>query len=305
MWIVSKQASQEELAEAFRRLMKAPYILKIPGVHDGMAAITAKNIGFKALYLSGAAYTASRGMPDLGMIHSQEMAEKARELVRAANLPLLVDIDTGYGGVLNAARTAAEMMESRVAAVQIEDQQLPKKCGHLNGKTLISAEDMIAKIKAIKETAPSLVIVARTDAKAVEGTEAAVRRANLYADAGADAIFPEALTSAAEFQEMASAIKAPLLANMTEFGKTPYYTAEEFQLLGCSMVIYPVTSMRAAAKAYERVFTEIYEKGTQKDVLQDMQTREELYDAIHYYDYEKMDENISKTILPEIGKEKR
>ncbi|MED1740444.1 methylisocitrate lyase [Bacillus swezeyi] len=305
MWIVSKQASQEELAEAFRRLMKAPDILKIPGVHDGMAAITAKNTGFKALYLSGAAYTASRGMPDLGMIHSQEMAEKARELVRAANLPLLVDIDTGYGGVLNAARTAAEMMESRVAAVQIEDQQLPKKCGHLNGKTLISAEDMIAKIKAIKETAPSLVIVARTDAKGVEGTEAAVRRANLYADAGADAIFPEALTSAAEFQEIASAIKAPLLANMTEFGKTPYYTAEEFQLLGCCMVIYPVTSMRAAAKAYERVFAEIYEKGTQKDVLQDMQTREELYDAIHYYDYEKMDQNIAKTILPEIGKEKR
>ncbi|MFN2744752.1 MULTISPECIES: methylisocitrate lyase [Bacillus] len=305
MWIVSKQASQKELAESFRRLMEAPDILKIPGVHDGMAAITAKKIGFQALYLSGAAYTASRGMPDLGMIHSEEMAEKARELVRAANLPLLVDIDTGYGGVLNAARTAAEMAENRVAAVQIEDQQLPKKCGHLNGKTLLPARDMIAKIKAIKQTAPSLVVVARTDAKAVEGTEAAVKRANLYAEAGADAIFPEALTSAAEFQEMASAIKAPVLANMTEFGKTPYFTAEEFQLLGCSMVIYPVTSLRAAAKAYERVFTEIYEKGTQKGALKDMQTREELYDAIHYYDYEKMDENIAKTILPEIGKENR
>ncbi|MBJ4011318.1 isocitrate lyase/phosphoenolpyruvate mutase family protein, partial [Salmonella enterica subsp. enterica serovar Kentucky] len=185
----------------------------------------------------GAAYTASRGLPDLGMIHSQEIAEKASELVRAANLPLLVDIDTGYGGVLNAARTAAEMAESRVAAVQIEDQQLPKKCGHLNGKTLVPAEDMIAKIRAIKETAPSLVVVARTDAKAAEGMEAAVRRANLYADSGADAIFPEALTSAAEFREMASSIKAPLLANMTEFGKTPYYTADEFQMLSCSMVI--------------------------------------------------------------------
>jgi len=305
MWIVSKQSTQEELANTFRKLMKAPDILKIPGVHDGMAAITAKNIGFKALYLSGAAYTASRGLPDLGMIHSQEIAEKASELVRAANLPLLVDIDTGYGGVLNAARTAAEMAESRVAAVQIEDQQLPKKCGHLNGKTLVPAEDMIAKIRAIKETAPSLVIVARTDAKAAEGMEAAVRRANLYADAGADAIFPEALTSAAEFKEMASSIKAPLLANMTEFGKTPYYTADELQMLGCSMVIYPVTSLRAAAKAYERVFAEIFEKGTQKGVLDDMQTREELYDAIQYYDYEKLDENIAKTVLPEIGKEHR
>ncbi|MGG4321282.1 methylisocitrate lyase [Bacillus sonorensis] len=305
MWIVTKQTSQEELAETFKKLIRSPDILKIPGVHDGMAAITAKNVGFKALYLSGAAYMASRGLPDLGMIHSQEMAEKARELVRAANLPVLVDIDTGYGGVLNAARTAAEMLESRVAAVQIEDQQLPKKCGHLNGKSLIPAEDMIAKIKAIKETAPSLVIVARTDAKAVEGRDAAIRRANLYAEAGADAIFPEALTSEDDFQDMASAVNAPLLANMTEFGKTPYFTAEEFQSFGFSMVIYPVTSLRAAAKAYERVFAEIYEKGTQKGVLKDMQTREELYDAIHYYDYEQLDESIAKTVLPEIGKESR
>ena len=305
MWIVTKQTSQEELAETFKKLIRSPDILKIPGVHDGMAAITAKNVGFKALYLSGAAYTASRGLPDLGMIHSQEMAEKARELVRAANLPVLVDIDTGYGGVLNAARTAAEMLESRVAAVQIEDQQLPKKCGHLNGKSLIPAEDMIAKIKAIKETAPSLVIVARTDAKAVEGRDAAIRRANLYAEAGADAIFPEALTSEDDFQDMASAVNAPLLANMTEFGKTPYFTAEEFQSFGFSIVIYPVTSLRAAAKAYERVFAEIYEKGTQKGVLKDMQTREELYDAIHYYDYEQLDESIAKTVLPEIGKESR
>ncbi|MDA1476825.1 methylisocitrate lyase [Bacillus changyiensis] len=304
MWIVTKQISQTELAETFKTLIQAPDILKIPGTHDGMAAIMAKNIGFQALYLSGAAYTASRGIPDLGMIQSQEMAEKARELVRATNLPVLVDIDTGYGGVLNVARTAAEMVENRVAAVQIEDQQLPKKCGHLNGKKLISAEEMIAKIKMIKKTAPSLVVVARTDAKAVEGIDEAINRANLYVEAGADAIFPEALTNAEEFQELASAVNAPLLANMTEFGKTPYYTAEEFQLLGYSMVIYPVTSLRAAAKAYERVFTDIYQKGTQKDVLQDLQTREQLYDAIHYNDYEVLDKNIAKTALPEIGKEK-
>ncbi|NPC94599.1 methylisocitrate lyase [Bacillus sp. WMMC1349] len=304
MWIVTKQISQTELAETFKTLIHAPDILKIPGTHDGMAAIMAKSIGFQALYLSGAAYTASRGIPDLGMIQSQEMAEKARELVRATNLPVLVDIDTGYGGVLNVARTAAEMAENRVAAVQIEDQQLPKKCGHLNGKKLISAEEMIAKIKTIKKTAPSLVVVARTDAKAVEGIDEAINRANLYIEAGADAIFPEALTNAEEFQELASAVNAPLLANMTEFGKTPYYTAEEFQLLGYSMVIYPVTSLRAAAKAYERVFSDIYQKGTQKDVLHDLQTREQLYDAIHYDDYEELDKNIAKTALPEIGKEK-
>ncbi|MDA7025250.1 methylisocitrate lyase [Bacillus sp. CLL-7-23] len=304
MWIVTKQISQKELAETFKTLIHAPDILKIPGTHDGMAAIMAKNIGFQALYLSGAAYTASRGIPDLGLIQSQEMAEKARELVRATNLPVLVDIDTGYGGVLNVARTAAEMVENRIAGVQIEDQQLPKKCGHLNGKKLISAEEMIAKIKMIKKTAPSLVVVARTDAKAVEGIDEAINRANLYVEAGADAIFPEALTNAEEFQELASAVNAPLLANMTEFGKTHYYTAEEFQLLGYSMVIYPVTSLRAAAKAYERVFSDIYQKGTQKDVLHDLQTREQLYDAIHYNDYEELDKNIAKTALPEIGKEK-
>ncbi|WEG11757.1 methylisocitrate lyase [Pullulanibacillus sp. KACC 23026] len=302
-WLVNEELDQQELAAKFMKLVKQSDILKIPGAHDAMAALVAKQAGFGALYLSGAAYTASRGLPDLGMITSEEMAVRARDLIRATNLPVLVDIDTGYGGVLNVVRTAREMVEHRVAAVQIEDQDLPKKCGHLNGKKLVSPPDMVQKIEAIKEVAPSLVVVARTDAKSVEGIEAMIERANRYVEAGADAIFPEALTSQEDFQLASERIKAPLLANMTEFGKTPYYSASEFQSFGYSMVIYPVTSLRVAAKAYERVFRAIAEEGTQKASLADMQTREELYSTIEYFAYEDLDKKISRTILPEIGKE--
>ncbi|MFC4617608.1 methylisocitrate lyase [Camelliibacillus cellulosilyticus] len=296
-WIVHEQSTQEELAERFSQLMTKDTILKIPGAHDCMAALIAKQIGFEALYLSGAAYTASRGLPDLGMIYSNEVAEKAQELIRATDLPLLVDIDTGYGGILNVARAAKEMVEARVAAVQIEDQVMPKKCGHLNGKKLIEPEEMMEKIQTIKEVAPSLIVVARTDAKAVEGIERAIERANKYVEAGADAIFPEAFTTPEEFKKVSDAVNAPLLANMTEFGRTPYYTASEFQNFGYSMVIYPVTSLRVAAKAYAKVFAEIYRNDTQKAALGDMQTREELYDTIAHYAYEDLDKKIERTVL--------
>lgn len=299
VWIVEKESTQEELADRFRTLMNAPEILQIPGAHDGMAALIARKAGFQALYLSGAAYTASQGLPDLGIVSSEEVARRAREIVRAADLPLLVDIDTGFGGVLNAARTAKEMVEARVAAVQIEDQDLPKKCGHLNGKKLVSVEEMMQKIKAIKQAAPTLVVVARTDAYAVEAIESAIERAKRYVEAGADAIFPEALSTKEDFLKVSRAISAPLLANMTEFGKTPYYTAEEFSELGYSMVIYPVSSLRAAAKAYERLFQTIKSSGTQKSELENMQTRKELYEVIHYDDFEALDQTIAKTVLPE------
>lgn len=299
-WLIEEERSQRQLADEFRRLMIASDILKLPGAHDGMAARIAKQVGFTALYLSGAAYTASRGLPDLGIVHSEEVAGRARDLVRATDLPLLVDIDTGFGGVLNVARTAKEMVEARVAAVQIEDQDLPKKCGHLNGKKLLSTEEMVHKIRIAKEVAPTLLIVARTDAKAVEGMEAAIHRARQYVAAGADAIFPEALTSEDEFRAFGEAIDAPLLANMTEFGRTPYYTAEQFAAWGFSMVIYPVTSLRVAAKAVERVFSEILREGTQAGSLDEMQTRQQLYETIRYYDYEELDSNIARTVLPTI-----
>ena len=296
-WIVDQPSSQVELASRFKELMTAPDILQIPGAHDAMAALVAKQAGFSALYLSGAAYTASLGLPDLGVITSAEVAQRARELVRATDLPVLVDIDTGFGGVLNVARTAREMWEANVAAVQLEDQQLPKKCGHLNGKKLVSTEEMVQKIRAIKKAAPSLVIVARTDARAVESLESAIERAKAYVEAGADAIFPEALQTEEEFRLFAQSISVPMLANMTEFGKTPYYTAAEFADMGYQMVIYPVTSLRVAAKAYERIFQLIKEQGTQKEGLDDMQTRSELYSTISYYEFEGMDQEIAKTLL--------
>lgn len=298
-WLITEQKTQKELSNEFLSWIKQKPILKIIGAHDGMSALIGKKVGFEALYLSGAAFTASKGLPDLGILHSQEVAERARELTRATGLPLLVDIDTGFGGVLNVARTAKEMVEANVAAVQIEDQHLPKKCGHLNGKKLIPAEEMAQKIKAIKEVAPSLIVIARTDALAVEGFEAAVKRMKLYVEAGADGLFPEALTTEEEFRQIGRKFTVPLLANMTEFGKTDYYTAEEFEDFGFSMVIYPVTSLRAAAKAYEDVFKEIFAKGTQKDILHRMQTRKELYETIRLEDYEELDGEIAKTVLPE------
>ncbi|MBO1001698.1 methylisocitrate lyase [Pseudogracilibacillus auburnensis] len=296
-WIVHKQTTQIELAKQFNTLIHEKEIVQIPGAHDAMAALIAKKAGFNTLYLSGGAFTASKGLPDLGIITSTEVAERAQELIRSTNLPVLVDIDTGFGGILNVARTAMEMLEARVAAVQIEDQQLPKKCGHLNGKQLVTAEEMVQKIETIKEVAPTLIIVARTDARANEGIEGAMKRAQMYVEAGADAIFPEALESNEEFDLFSKNIDVPLLANMTEFGQTPYLTAKQFEKLGYAMVIYPVTSLRVAAKAYERVFDLIKEEGTQKEAVTDMQTRKELYETISYNDFENLDHTIAKTVL--------
>jgi methylisocitrate lyase len=298
-WIVDQPLSQQELANQLQKLISEEEILQIPGAHDAMAALVAKKSGFSALYLSGAAYTASRGLPDLGIVTSTELADRAKDLIRATNLPVLVDIDTGFGGVLNVARTAREMVEANVAGIQIEDQQLPKKCGHLNGKQLVSKEEMVQKIRVIKEVAPSLIVVARTDARNSEGLVGAIERAAAYVEAGADAIFPEALGSEEEFRTFRKRVDIPLLANMTEFGKTPYYTAKEFQNMGFQMVIYPVTSLRAAAKAYEGIFQLIKKTGTQKDALKDMQTRSELYDTISYYEFESLDKEIAKTVLTE------
>ncbi|MGM8364992.1 methylisocitrate lyase [Virgibacillus sp. W0181] len=296
-WIVDQPSSQEVLADRFKQLINEKQILQMPGAHDAMAALAAKNAGFSALYLSGGAYTASKGIPDLGIVTSTEIADRAKDLVRATDLPVLVDIDTGFGGVLNVARTAREMVEANVAAVQIEDQQLPKKCGHLNGKQLVPKEEMAHKIKAIKKAAPSLVVIARTDARAVEGIDAAFERIELYIEAGADGIFPEALHTEEEFRLFSEKVDVPLLANMTEFGKTPFIKAGEFEEMGYSMVIYPVTSLRVAAKAYERIFQLIKTEGTQENGIEDMQTRKELYETINLDEFEALDEAIAKTVL--------
>lgn len=300
-WLVRKK--QENPVITLRKLLNENTgIIKIPGAHDAMASLLAQKSGFKAIYLSGAALTASLGMPDLGIVTLTELAGRTREIVRATGMPLLVDIDTGYGSILNVTRTVYEMVDAGAAAIQIEDQMLPKKCGHLNGKKLVSTEEMAQKIKAARQADDNIVIVARTDAKDVEGIESALERAKIYYEAGADIIFPEALQTKEEFQYFAKKSKLPLLANMTEFGRTPMFSAEEFEEMGYKIVIYPVTSLRIAAKAIENMYQELYSKGTQAFLLKEMQTRQELYDTILYSDYEELDSTIAKTILDDLYK---
>lgn len=300
-WLV-REKRQHPITELRTLLERDNGIIKVPGAHDALAALLAQKAGFETIYLSGAALTASLGMPDLGIITLTELTNRTREIVRATGMPMLVDVDTGYGSVLSVTRTVYEMVEAGAAAIQIEDQDLPKKCGHLNGKKLVPTEEMVQKIKAARKADNDLVIVARTDAKGVEGMDSAIERAKRYFEAGADIIFPEAMTTEEEFIQFYNETKLPLLANMTEFGRTPMITADQFEEMGYKMVIYPVTSLRVAAKAIESLYEGIYEKGTQADFLSKMQTRKELYDTIMYNRYEELDDTIAKTVLDDLYK---
>jgi methylisocitrate lyase len=267
-----------------------------------MAALQAKAAGFKALYLSGAAMTASMGIPDLGIITVDEVCFFVRQIARASGLPLLVDGDTGYGEALNVMHMVRAFEDAGAAAVQIEDQLLPKKCGHLNDKKLADPHDMAAKVAAAARARRHLYIIARTDAAAREGMDGAVARARLYLEAGADAIFPEALTTAEMFREFARRMPGvPLLANMTEFGRTPYFTASEFEEMGYRMVIWPVSSLRVANKAQEKLYQAISRDGSAVAQIDAMQTRAELYRLIGLADYEALDSSIIRTVLPSVG----
>lgn len=285
--------------EQFRQMLAQPEILQIPGAYNGLAARQAMKAGFKALYLSGAAMSASMGLPDVGIITVDEVSFFIRQVVRASGLPLLVDGDTGYGEVLNVMHMVRSFEEAGAAAVHIEDQILPKKCGHLNDKKLASPQEMAAKVQAAARTRRNMVIIARTDAAASEGIDGAVARARLYLEAGADAIFPEALTDAGMFRAFAEKLPGvPLLANMTEFGRTPFFTADEFAQMGYRMVIWPVSALRVAAKAHEELYASIRAHGGAQEMVNRMQTRAELYDTIGYSDYESLDASIAKTVLP-------
>jgi methylisocitrate lyase len=276
--------------------------MQLPGAHNGQAALQAKDNGFTSLYLSGAAMTASMGLPDLGIITVDEVCFFIRQIVRSSGLPLLVDGDTGYGETLNVMHMVRAFEDAGAAAVHIEDQILPKKCGHLNDKKLVSPQDMAQKVAAAAKARRDMVIIARTDAAGSEGIDGAVARARLYYEAGADAIFPEALTSEEMFREFVRRLPdVPLLANMTEFGRTPYLTASQFEEMGYSMIIWPVSSLRAANKAQDDLYKTIARTGGTRDMLERMQTREELYKTIRYYDYEALDAGIVSTVLPHIG----
>ena len=298
-YLVAADLPPGRAGDCFRELVERPSILQVPGAFNGMAALQAKAAGFEALYLSGAAMSASMGLPDLGIITIEDVCFFVRQVARASALPVLVDGDTGYGEALNVMHMVRAFEDAGAAAVHIEDQILPKKCGHLDNKKLADARDMAAKVAAACRARRHLYVIARTDAVASEGLDAAVARAKLYMEAGADAIFPEALTSADLLREFARRLPGvPLLANMTEFGRTPFLTAAEFEAMGYRIVIWPVSSFRVAAKAQDDFFRSLKAEGSAQGSLARMQTRAELYATIGYSRYEALDQSIVATVLP-------
>jgi methylisocitrate lyase len=299
-YLVAADLPTDSAGSRFRALLERPGILQMPGAHNGLAALQAKAAGFEALYLSGAAMSASMGLPDLGVITVDEVCFFVRQVARASGLPVLVDGDTGYGEALNVMHMVRVFEEAGAAAVHIEDQLLPKKCGHLNDKKLADPHDMASKVHAAAKARRDLVIIARTDAAASEGIDGAVARARLYLEAGADAIFPEALTTAGMFRAFADAMPGvKLLANMTEFGRTPFFTASEFEAMGYRMVIWPASAFRMANKAQAKLYAAIKRDGGTQNMIGEMQTRAELYATIGYHEYEALDASIVQTVVPQ------
>ena len=275
----------------FRQALKQERPLQVIGAICANHALMAKRVGYRAIYLSGGGVAAgSLGMPDLGISNLDDVLTDIRRITEVCDLPLLVDVDTGFGAsAFNVARTTRSLVKFGAAAMHIEDQVGAKRCGHRPGKELVSKEEMCDRIKAAVDarTDPQFVIMARTDALASEGLDSAVARCASYVEAGADMIFPEAITELAMYRKFAGAVKAPILANITEFGKTPLFTVEELRSADVAIVLYPLTAFRAMNKAALRAYEEVRKKGTQKHILGEMQTREELYDIIGYHDYEK------------------
>lgn len=268
----------------------------LPGAFNALTAMQIERAGFEALYVSGAALSAARGLPDIGLLSLTEVVSDAAAIAKAVTIPVIVDADTGFGPPLSVMRSVKEFEQAGLAGMQIEDQELPKKCGHLPGKRLVPTSEMTGKICAASDARrdPDFFIVARTDSRALEGLDGAVRRARAYIDAGADAIFPEALESADEFRTFARQLakeggNVPLVANMTEFGKTPYLNVREFEDLGYRLVLFPVTALRMATKAIERVLLELRSHGSQRELLEQMHTRQQLYDLLRYEEYEQRD----------------
>jgi methylisocitrate lyase len=282
-------------AAAFRELLKSG-THAVPGAFNAATALLAERAGFPAVYVSGAG-TANgvAGFPDIGLMSLEEVGRQTRYIAEAVSLPVLVDADTGFGEVLNVRRTVREMETAGAAGLHLEDQVNPKRCGHLEGKSLVPAEEMVRKIAAAVDARrdPDFVLMTRTDAAAVEGVEAALKRAERYVAAGADAVFPEGLTRPEDFARFAHELPVPILANMTEFGKTPYLSVQDFADLGCRLVLFPMTAFRVAMKAVEEAYAELARTGSQQALLGRMQTRQELYELVRYRDYAALDEKIA------------
>jgi methylisocitrate lyase len=275
----------------FREALRAESPLQIIGTINANHALLAKRAGYKAIYLSGGGVAAgSLGVPDLGITTLEDVLIDVRRITSVCDLPLLVDIDTGFGpSAFNIERTIKSLIGAGAAGAHIEDQAGAKRCGHRPNKEVVSKEEMVDRIKAAKSARgdSEFYLIARTDAVAVEGIESAIERALAYLSAGADAIFAEAITTLDDYRRFTSAVKAPVLANITEFGLTPLFTIEELRSANISMALYPLSAFRAMNKAAEKVFETIRKDGTQKPLLGEMQTREELYERINYYEYEK------------------
>jgi methylisocitrate lyase len=274
--------------------------LQVAGTINAYCALLAEQAGFKAIYLSGAGVAnASFALPDLGITTLNDVLEDARRITRATDVPLLVDADTGFGSAFSIARTVRDMTAAGVAGIHLEDQVQAKRCGHRPGKALVESGEMVDRVKAAVDarTDASFVIMARTDAHAVEGLQAAIDRSNAYVAAGADMIFAEAVTTINEYKKFTSAIRVPVLANLTEFGKTPLFTLDELKSAGVRLALYPLTAFRMMSAAALRAYQTLRNEGTQKDLLDSMQTREELYATLDYHAYEtKLDELFKKRV---------
>jgi methylisocitrate lyase len=286
-------ASAADKRAALRAGLDSGQLQRLPGAFSPLLAKAVAEAGFEGVYVSGAALSADLGLPDIGLTTLTEVAVRGAQIAAATELPTLIDADTGFGAPLNAARTVTVLEDAGLAGCHLEDQVNPKRCGHLDGKAVVSTADMVKRLRAAVSARrdPNFVICARTDAAGIEGLSSAIDRARAYADAGADLIFTEALTDASEFERFRAEVDVPLLANMTEFGKSPLLSAQQLADVGYNVVIYPVTTLRLAMFAVEAGLREIASTGTQFDLLEQMQHRSRLYSLLRYEDYNEFDTN--------------
>lgn len=284
----------ESKRKKFKLELKSGKLLQFPGAFSPLCAMLIEKKGFNGVYISGAVLSNDLGYPDIGLTTLSEVTQRGRQIARVSSLPALIDADTGFGESMNVARTIQEFEEAGLAGCHLEDQVNPKRCGHLDNKSIVETSTMLQRIRAAVDSRrdSNFVLIARTDSRASEGLEKSIDRAKAYVDAGADAIFCEALQNESEFEAFRKAVAAPLLANMTEFGKSKLLTKEQLENLGFNIVIYPVSSMRIAMGATERLFDEIKKTGTQEGVLDQMQTRKELYELLRYEEYNAFDSNV-------------
>jgi methylisocitrate lyase len=291
--LFTKKNAAEKRAD-LRKALTSGKLLQFPGAFNPLCAQLIERKGFDGVYISGAVMSADLCLPDIGIATMTEFAERGHQIGRVTDLPTIIDIDTGFGEPMAAARSVRTMEEMGISACHIEDQESPKRCGHLDGKEVVDVDTMVKRVKAAAEAKrdPNFVLIARSDARAVEGLDQAIDRMKAYVDAGADMIFPEAMQNEKEFETVRKAIKVPMLANMTEFGKSRLLNKKELESLGFNLVIYPVTTLRLAMGAVDRGLDRILKDGDQNALLGEMQHRRDLYDLLRYHDYNQFDQSI-------------